>query len=52
MEVIVARPVCPLAGGTQVEAQTGVSNTMVVWSLVGVDNSNNEIGAHGELAKR
>lgn len=50
MTVLVARPVCPIGGGSAVEVQVSVPDVMVSWSVVGVDNMDQETVANGELA--
>ncbi len=41
----------PIGGSTQVEVNVGQAGVPVAWALVGLDDSDVEIAAHGTLSK-
>lgn len=41
----------PIGGSTQVEVDVGTASTPVAWALVGLDDVDVEIAAHGTLSK-
>lgn len=52
ISIVLGRTPVPVGGGTPIECYIGslTSNVMVKWSVVGLDDSQVEIAAHGSLA--